>query len=119
MIHLLGAITGLYKKNPNFEKSFFLDSYISEVRQPIFTKLISHLGNGSISGQKNFFSKISIFGKVTGPRKKFLPKILSNPNFAPPPLKKGRNFWIFPKLSKFTQKLVLGVFESEIFDFEH
>ena len=33
--------------------------------------------------------------------------------------KRAENFWIFPKLPKFTQKLVLGVFESEIFDFEH
>ena len=104
----LGAVRGLYKKRPNFEKCFFLRNDISQVLGWIFTKIISHLENGSKSGQKKFFLKICIFRKVTGPKKKILPKNLSNPYFAPPLSIWAHFFQFFHNSSKSPKKCLWG-----------
>ena len=112
----LGAVRGLYKKRPNFEKCFFLRNDISEVLGRKFTKMISHLGNGSNSGFKKIFLKICIFRKVTGPKKKILPKNLSNPYFAPPS-QFGPKIFDFSKILQNRPKHVYRGFRSRNFRF--
>ena len=117
----LGAVRGLYKKRPNFEKCFFLRNDISQVPGRKFTKMISHLGNGSNSGGKFFFLKICIFRKVTGPAKNFVSKILSNAYFRPPPSQKScsnlLNFFDFSKIFQMDPKHVGKGFRSRNFLF--
>ena len=110
-----GPIGGYRKKYRIFEKCFFCQRHIAELRYTIITNPISHQVYHRNSGQKIFFSEIVIFQKVTGPKKFSVPKNLSIYKKRTPPADFGSKNIDFSKVVQNRPKSVSrGIYRIQL-----